>query len=127
MILTLLSACCLIILGLGGFLGWDRLGTEGNQVEMLMPVFFGGALIICIAFGRQHYRHGLYGGLIIALLGIVSALVRIYQYEQFQSFADPKTQLVIAMAVICTLQLSVSWREARRDRDKMLSLADTDE
>ena len=127
MILTLLSACCLIILGLGGFLGWDRLGTEGNQVEMLMPVFFGGALIICIAFGRQHYRHGLYGGLIIAVLGIVSALVRIYQYEQFQSFSDPKTQLVIAMAVICTLQLSVSWREARRDRDKMLSLADTDE
>ena len=127
MILTLLTACCLIILGLGGFLGWDRLGTEGNQVEMLMPVFFGGALIICIAFGRQHYRHGLYGGLIIAVLGIVSALVRIYQYEQFQSFSDPKTQLVIAMAVICTLQLSVSWREARRDRDKMLSLADTDE
>ena len=127
MILTLLTACCLIILGLGGFLGWDRLGTEGNQVEMLMPVFFGGALIICIAFGRQHYRHGLYGGLIIALLGIVSALVRIYQYEQFQSFSDPKTQLVIAMAVICTLQLSVSWREAKRDRDKMLSLAETDE
>jgi len=127
MILTLLTACCLIILGLGGFLGWDRLGTEGNQVEMLMPVFFGGALIICIAFGRQHYRHGLYGGLIIAVLGIVSALVRIYQYEQFQSFSDPKTQLVIAMAVICTLQLSVSWREAKRDRDKMLSLAETDE
>lgn len=127
MILTLLSACCLIILGLGGFLGWDKLGTEGNQVEMLMPVFFGGALIICIAFGRQHYRHGLYGGLIIALLGIISALVRIYQYEQFQSFSDPKTQLVIAMAVICTLQLSISWREAQKDRDKLLSLPDTDE
>ena len=127
MILTLLTACCLIILGLGGFLGWDRLGTEGNQVEMLMPVFFGGALIICIAFGRQHYRHGLYGGLIIALLGIVSALVRIYQYEQFKSFSDPKTQLIIAMAVICTLQISISWREVQKDRAKLLSIANADE
>ena len=127
MILTLLTACCLIILGLGGFLGWDRLGTEGNQVEMLMPVFFGGALIICIAFGRQHYRHGLYGGLIIAVLGIVSALVRIYQYEQFQSFSDPKTQLIIAMAVICTLQISISWREVQKDRAKLLSIANADE
>ena len=94
---------------------------------MLMPVFFGGALIICIAFGRQHYRHGLYGGLIIAVLGIVSALVRIYQYEQFQSFSDPKTQLIIAMAVICTLQISISWREVQKDRAKLLSIANADE
>ena len=121
MILTLLSACCLIILGLGGFIGWDRMGTEGNQVEMLMPVFFGGAHIICIAFGRQHFRHGLYGGLIIALLGIISALVRIYQYEKFQSISDPKTQIIVAMAIICTLQLSISWREVQKDRAMALS------
>ena len=126
MILTLLSACCLIILGLGGFLGWERLGTEGNQVEMLMPVFFGGALIICIAFGRQHYRHGLYGGLIVALLGVVSAIVRIYQYEQFQSISDPKTQIIIAMAAICALQLSISWRAVQRDRAQLLAVDDAE-
>lgn len=126
MILTLLSACCLIILGLGGFLGWERLGTEGNQVEMLMPVFFGGALIICIAFGRQHYRHGLYGGLIVALLGVVSAIVRIYQYEQFQSISDPKTQIIIAMATICALQLFISWREVQRDRAQLLAVDDAE-
>ena len=126
MILTLLSACCLIILGLGGFLGWERLGTEGNQVEMLMPVFFGGALIICIAFGRQHYRHGLYGGLIVALLGVVSAIVRIYQYEQFQSISDPKTQIIIAMAAICALQLSISWRAVQRDRAQLLAVDDSE-
>ena len=124
MILTLLSACCLIILGLGGFLGWERLGTEGNQVEMLMPVFFGGALIICMAFGRQHYRHGLYGGLIVALLGIVSAIVRIYQYEQFQSISDPKTQIIIAMAAICALQLSISWKGVQRDRARLQEVDD---
>ena len=124
MILTLLSACCLIILGLGGFLGWERLGTEGNQVEMLMPVFFGGALIICMAFGRQHYRHGLYGGLIVALLGIVSAIVRIYQYEQFQSISDPKTQIIIAMAAICALQLYISWKEVQRDRARLQEVDD---
>ena len=126
MILTLLSACCLIILGLGGFLGWERLGTEGNQVEMLMPVFFGGALIICMAFGRQHYRHGLYGGLIVALLGIVSAIVRIYQYEQFQSISDPKTQIIIAMAAICALQLSISWKEVQRDRAQLQTIDDVE-
>lgn len=90
---------------------------------MLMPVFFGGALIICIAFGRQHFRHGLYGGLIIALLGIISALVRIYQYEKFQSLSDPKTQIVLAMAVICVLQLSISWGEVQKDRASALSSA----
>lgn len=120
MILTLLSAACLIALGLGGFLGWERLATDGNQEEMLMPVFFGGALIICIAFGRQHYRHGLYGGLIIAMLGIMSALWRIYQYEKFQSFSDPKTQIVLTMAAICVFQLSISWREVQKDRLRML-------
>ncbi|MDG1357826.1 MAG: hypothetical protein P8P36_06505 [Akkermansiaceae bacterium] len=124
MILTLLSAFCLIILGLGGFIGWDQLAAEGNQVEMLMPVFFGGALIICIAFGRQHFRHGLYGGFIIALLGVISALVRIYQYEKFQSLSDPKTQIVLVMAIICTLQLCISWREVQKDRAQLLSVTD---
>lgn len=121
MLLTLLSACCLIILGLAGFLGWERMGTEGNQVEMLMPVFFGGALLICMAFGRQHYRHGLYGGVIIALLGVISAVIRIYQYEKFESLADPKSQLILAMGVICALQLSVFWRDVKIDRDKLNS------
>ena len=118
MILNLLSACCLIILGLAGFLGWEHLNTDGNQVEMLMPVFFGGALLICMAFGRQHYRHGLYGGVIIALLGVISAIIRIYQYEQFESIADPKSQLILAMGVICALQLSFSWKVVQADRNK---------
>lgn len=121
MILTLISAICLIILGLAGFLGWDQLGTEGDQAEMLMPVFFGGALLICLAFGRQHYRHGLYGGLIVALLGLISAAIRIYQYEKFESIADPKSRLILAMGAICAAQLFIFWREAKADRDKLNS------
>ncbi|MBT8044371.1 MAG: hypothetical protein KJO79_05415 [Verrucomicrobiae bacterium] len=117
MILTIMSATSLIILGLAGFIGWDRLGADGNQVEMLMPVFFGGALLICVAFSRQHYRHGLYGGLIIALLGIISALVRMYQYEQFESISDPKTRLIMAMGAICLMQMLISWREVQNDRN----------
>lgn len=117
MLLTLMSAICLIILGLAGFFGWERLGAEGTQAEMLMPVFFGGALIICMAFSRQHYRHGLYGGVIIALLGVISAIVRVYQYEQFQSVAEPKTRLILAMGAICLIQLMISWREVQRDRN----------
>lgn len=112
-----MSATSLIILGLAGFIGWDRLGADGNQVEMLMPVFFGGALLICVAFSRQHYRHGLYGGLIIALLGIISALVRMYQYEQFESISDPKTRLIMAMGAICLMQMLISWREVQNDRN----------
>ena len=91
--------------------------AEGNPAEMLMPVFFGGALLICLAFGRQHYRHGLYGGLIIALLGIISAIVRIYQYEGFQSFDLPKTRLIAGMAGICIMQLFVTWKEVKSDRE----------
>ena len=117
MFLTLMSAICLFILGMAGFFGWGRLGADGNQIEMLMPVFFGGALMICVAFSRQHYRHGLYGGFIIAMLGAVSALVRIYQYEEFKSIADPKTRLILAMGGICLLQLMISWREIQRDRN----------
>ena len=76
MFLTIISAICLISLGMAGFLGWDRLETEGTPIEMMMPVFFGGALLICVAFSRQHYRHGLYGGIIIAMMGVVSAIVQ---------------------------------------------------
>ncbi|MBT8037376.1 MAG: hypothetical protein KJO21_07515 [Verrucomicrobiae bacterium] len=112
-----MSAICLICLGLAGFLGWDRLQAEGTPIEMLMPVFFGGALLICVAFSRQHYRHGLYGGIIIAMMGVVSAVVRIYQYEQFQSIADPKSRLILAMAGICVLQVIISWQEVQKDRE----------
>jgi chromate transport protein ChrA len=117
MFLTIMSAICLISLGMAGFLGWDRLETEGTPIEMLMPVFFGGALLICVAFSRQHYRHGLYGGVLIAMMGVVSAIVRIYQYEQFQSIADPKTRLILAMGGICVLQMVISWREVQKDRE----------
>jgi len=116
MFLTIMSSTCLIILGMSAFLGWDRLETEGNPIEMLMPVFFGGALLICVAFSRQHYRHGLYGGVIIALMGIVSAIVRVYQYGQFQTFNDPKTHIVLAMGGICVIQMIISWREVQKDR-----------
>jgi len=119
MLLTILNSICLIALGLAGYIGWEKMEVEGNPAEMLMPVFFGGALLICLAFGRQHYRHGLYGGMIIAMLGVVSAIVRIYQYEGFTSFDLPKTRLIIGMAGICLMQLIVAWKEVQRDRNEM--------
>ncbi len=118
MFLTIMSGICLIILGLGGFFGWERMGVDGTPAEMLMPVFFGGALIICVAFARQHYRHGLYGGLIIALLGVISAIIRIYQYEGFTSFDLPKTRLIMAMGGICLMQILISWRGVQQDKDQ---------
>ncbi len=116
MILTVINSICLIALGLSGYIGWEKMAAEGNSAEMLMPVFFGGALLICLAFGRQHYRHGLYGGMIIALLGIVSAVVRIYQYEGLQSFDLAKTRLIVGMAAMCIIQLLVAWKEVQADR-----------
>ncbi len=116
MILTVMNSICLIALGLAGYIGWEKMAAEGNPGEMLMPVFFGGALLICLAFSRLHYRHGLYGGVIIALLGIISAIVRIYQYEGFLSFDLPKTRLIIGMGGICLMQLLVVWKEVQNDR-----------
>ncbi|MGB0993836.1 MAG: hypothetical protein ACPG32_15380 [Akkermansiaceae bacterium] len=116
MLLTLMNGVCLIILGLAGFIGWEKMGEVGNPSGMLMPVFFGGALIICVAFSRQHFRHGLYGGLIIAILGAVSAAVRIYQYEGFTSLELPKTRLILAMGGMCLMQFLISWNEIQKDR-----------
>ena len=116
MFLTVMNGICLIILGLAGFLKWDTLNASGTPAEMLMPVFFGGALLICAFFSRQHYRHGLYGGLIIAMLGVISALIRIYQYGHIDTMSEPKTQLIAAMAGLCLLQFFASWNGVKEDR-----------
>jgi len=117
MTLTVLNSICLIALGLAGFIGWEKMGAEGEPFGMLMPVFFGGALLICLAFSKQHFRHGLYGGVIVALLGIISAVVRIYQYEGFQSISLPQTKLILGMGGICLMQLAVTWKEVQNDRE----------
>jgi hypothetical protein len=116
MFLTALNGICLIILGLAGFLKWDTLNASGTPAELLMPVFFGGALLICVIFSRQHFRHGLYGGLIIAMLGVVSALLKIYQYGHIATISEPKTQIITAMAGLCILQFITSWRAVQEDR-----------
>ena len=82
-----------------------------------MPVFFGGALLICLGFSREHFRHGLYGGLIIAMLGVISAVIRIYQYEGFTSLNEPKTQIIAAMAALCVMQFLVTWSAVKKDRE----------
>ena len=116
MILTVLNSICLIALGLAGCIGWEKMGAEGNAAEMLMPVFFGGTILICLAFERQHFRHGLYGGRIFALLGIISAIVRLYQYEGLVSFELGKTKLILGMFGICMIQLMIAWKRVKEDR-----------
>jgi hypothetical protein len=121
MLPTVINAIGLIILGIIGFIRWDTLGIngtppEGIPSEMLMPVFFGGAFLICVGFSRQHFRHGLYGGLILAMFGVVSALLRIYQYEHFTSLSQAKTQIIAVMATLCLIQLFISWRSVQKDR-----------
>ena len=117
MFLTVFNSLCLIILGMAGFTQWESLGATGTPAEMLMPVFFGGALLICLGFSREHFRHGLYGGLIIAMLGVISALIRIYQYEGLTSLSQPKTQIIAAMAALCVMQFLASWSTVKKDRE----------
>ncbi|NWK54810.1 hypothetical protein HW115_04270 [Verrucomicrobiaceae bacterium N1E253] len=117
MFLTILNAVCLIILGLAGFFKWESLNASGTPTEMLMPVFFGGALLICAGFTRVHYRHGLYGGLIIALLGVCSAIYRIYQYGGISSLSEAKPRLIAAMGALCILQLIAAWKAVQDDRE----------
>ncbi len=116
MFLTLLSGICLNVLGIAAFINWDKMGAQGEQAEMLMPTFFGGALIICVLFSRQHYKHGLYGALTVAMLGVISSIVRMYQYEKLQSFNEPKTLVILAMFGICAFQMAVSWNTVKKDR-----------
>lgn len=116
MFLTILSGISLVALGIAGFLGWERMGNPGEAAEMLMPVFFGVTFLICAGFSRVHYRHGLYGGLIMALLGVVSAIIRLYQYEGLTSIEMAKTRLIAAMAALCVMQLLISWRAVQEDR-----------
>ena len=121
MILTILNAICLITLGIFGFIQWDALGINGTSsvgmpTEMLMPVFFGGAQLICLAFTRLSFRHGLYGGLIIAMLGIVSSLIRLHDYGYFTILTQPKSQIIVAMALLCIFQFFTSWSGVQKDR-----------
>ncbi|MGJ8678415.1 MAG: hypothetical protein ACSHX0_12935 [Akkermansiaceae bacterium] len=119
MILTILSALSLIALGLYGTVSWDDMPSTDSAygpAAMLMPVFFGGAFLICLAFSKQHYRHGLYGGMIFALLGVISSIIRIYQFGHFNNLQDPKVHIILGMLAICTIQTINMWRQVQRDR-----------
>ena len=116
MVLTIINALLLITLGIGGFINWEHMNTSGQATTMLMPVFFGGAMLICLAFSKQHYRHGLYGGLIFAILGIVSAIIRIYQFDHFKNLSDPKMLIIIGMLLICIIQYFNIWKQVQKDR-----------
>jgi len=98
-------------------LGENGVAPQGIPTEMLMPVFFGGALIICTGFSRMSFRHGLYGGLIIAMLGIASALIRLYDYGFLTILNQPKSQIIAAMAILCVIQLFTSWHGVQKDRE----------
>ena len=71
-------------------------------------------------------RAGFVGALLTLLLSIYLLFVfdadspGIQLYEQFQSIADPKTRLILAMGGICVLQMLISWREVQKDRELIL-------
>ncbi|MDC0087927.1 hypothetical protein OAI07_00125 [Akkermansiaceae bacterium] len=122
MIQTIINALLLIILGIGGFINWEQMNTTGQATNMFMPVFFGGCFLICLAFSKQHFRHGLYGGLIFALLGIISAIIRIYQFGHFKNLTDPKMQVICIMLVICIVQTMNIWKQVQKDRAQAIGL-----
>ena len=120
MLLNLLNAFSLIVLGLTGFTQWQHLGVsgppQGTATEMMMPVFFGGAFLICLGFEKLAFRHGLYGGLIMAILGVVSSIMRIDQYGAFTTYNEPKTQIIIIMGGLCLFQGIIYWKRVQKDR-----------
>lgn len=122
MILTIVNALLLIVLGTSAFINWEKMNTSGQAIGMLMPVFFGGAFLICLAFSKQHFRHGLYGSLIFAFLGIISAIIRIYQFGHVKNLTDPKMYIILGMLIICIIQTVNIWKYVQRDRAEMAGL-----
>ena len=118
MIPTVINSLILIILGIVSFINWELMNTTGQATSMLMLVFFGGAFLICLAFRSQHFTHGLYGGLIFALLGIISAVIRIHQFGHFTNLRDPKLHVIFGMLIICIIQTIHIWKQVQKERLK---------
>ena len=74
------------------------------------------SLIKSLAFTKTSYRHGLYGGIIVAILGVMSAIYRLYQYGGLENIHQSKSMLITAMGVICLIQIFISWKEIQKDR-----------
>ena len=116
MVITIINSTLLFTIGIVGFLNWERFDYEGTPSSMLMPVFFAGAFLICLGFCKEHYRHGLYGGFIFALLGIASAIIRIFDFGHFNSLNEFRVHVILAMLAITIFQTWYIWRQVQKDR-----------
>lgn len=102
MLLTYFNAFCLILLGCFGFFKWDMLHSSGSPIEMLMLTTFGGGFLLCALLSKVLFPHALYGGFILALAAIGSALLRLWDYGFFTNQA--KSFFILAFLLLSIFQ-----------------------
>ena len=118
--ITIGLALALIVLGVGGYFGSDRVSPTA-----LIPAAFGLVLLILgiIARDAGKRRHAMHGAVVVGLLGVlgtVSGLVKFLRLASGEAVARP--QAVTAQAVMCALCLVFvalcvkSFIDARRSR-----------
>ncbi|HKY21064.1 MAG TPA: hypothetical protein VJM31_07585 [Vicinamibacterales bacterium] len=106
----------LILLGLIGYFGTGRV-----SVTALIPAFFGAVFIILALVARSEpaRKHAMHGAVMLALIGLVGALVRLVPAMLAGQLARPAvlSQLVMSVLLAGYIALGVkSFKAARRAR-----------
>ena len=106
----------LILLGLVGYFGTGR-----TSVTALIPAFFGAVFVILALVARSEAarKHAMHAAVMLALIGLIGALVRVVPAVLAGQVARPAVLAQIVMSVLLSGYIALgvrSFKEARRAR-----------
>jgi hypothetical protein len=115
---AIISGVILILIGVAGYVNGYTTGHA--SVTALIPAFFGAALAVLGAIGRQNEglrKHLMHGAVVIALLGFILTAGRLVS-KLGELTMTPAVLSQVAMAVVCLIFVILSiksFRDARRN------------
>jgi len=93
----------LLIIGIG-FAGKMMLLEKNEAFSFLQGgLTLGGALIICALFAGSHYRLGLIGGGVVALLGFCRTMVNLSSWAEWLAHSSPRSPATPLLEMIVGL------------------------